>query len=84
MAIRVYKPVTNGRRNASVNLHEEVTHTGRPEKSLVTALPEYGLGRILANNLSPTPLYPIFYAAIRTKMRRSTEALKGMLSPAGS
>ena len=40
MAIRVYKPVTNGRRNASVNLHEEVTHTGRPEKSLVTALPK--------------------------------------------
>ena len=42
MAIRVYKPVTNGRRNASVNLHEEVTHTGRPEKSLVTALPKTG------------------------------------------
>ena len=42
MAIRVYKPVTNGRRNASVNLHEEVTHTGRPEKSLVTALPTTG------------------------------------------
>ena len=32
MAIRVYKPVTNGRRNASVNLHEEVTHTGRQRK----------------------------------------------------
>ena len=67
-----------------------LTHDGATQRwrlcyaSLVTALPEYGLGRILANNLSPTPLYPIFYAAIRTKMRRSTEALKGMLSPAGS
>ena len=40
MAIRVYKPVTNGRRT-SVNLHEEVTHTG-VQKSLVTALPKTG------------------------------------------
>ncbi|MFM7051057.1 MAG: 50S ribosomal protein L2 [Planctomycetota bacterium] len=34
MAIRVYKKVTNGRRNASVNLHSEVTKK-RPEKSLL-------------------------------------------------
>jgi large subunit ribosomal protein L2 len=34
MAIRVYKPVTNGRRNASVNLQSEVTKK-KPEKSLL-------------------------------------------------
>ena len=34
MAIRVYKPTTNARRNMSVNLHEEVTRT-KPEKSLL-------------------------------------------------
>jgi large subunit ribosomal protein L2 len=41
MAIRVYKPVTNSRRNASVNLHVEVTKT-KPEKSLLRALPKTG------------------------------------------
>ncbi len=34
MAIRIYKPTSPGRRNASVNLHTEVTKT-RPEKSLL-------------------------------------------------
>lgn len=34
MAIRVYKPTTPGRRNASVNLHSEVTKF-KPEKSLL-------------------------------------------------
>jgi len=33
MAIRIYKKTTNGRRNASVNMHAEVTRT-KPEKSL--------------------------------------------------
>jgi large subunit ribosomal protein L2 len=37
MAIRVYKRVTNGRRNASVNLHSEVTKKS-PEKSLLAPL----------------------------------------------
>ena len=37
MAIRVYKKVTNGRRNASVNLHAEVTKKS-PEKSLLAPL----------------------------------------------
>lgn len=37
MAIRVYKRVTNGRRNASVNLHSEVTKK-TPEKSLLAPL----------------------------------------------
>ncbi|MCE2882759.1 MAG: 50S ribosomal protein L2 [Planctomycetaceae bacterium] len=37
MAIRVYKKVTNGRRNASVNLHSEVTKKS-PEKSLLEPL----------------------------------------------
>src|SRR5262249_34569799 len=41
MAIRIYKPVTNGRRNASVNLHSEVTKK-RPEKSLLKPLPKSG------------------------------------------
>lgn len=41
MAIRVYKPVTAGRRNASVNLHAEVTKK-RPEKSLLRPLPRTG------------------------------------------
>ncbi len=34
MAIRLYKPTTNARRGASVNLHIEVTKT-KPEKSLL-------------------------------------------------
>ena len=41
MAIRVYRPTTAGRRNASVNTHEEVTKYG-PEKSLTTPLPKKG------------------------------------------
>jgi len=41
MAIRVYKPVTNARRNASVNLHVEVTKR-TPEKSLLTPLHKTG------------------------------------------
>jgi large subunit ribosomal protein L2 len=41
MAIRIYKPTTNGRRNASVNLHEEVTKR-RPEKSLLRPLKSSG------------------------------------------
>ncbi|MEE8535778.1 MAG: 50S ribosomal protein L2 [Kiloniellales bacterium] len=41
MAIRIYKPTTNGRRHASVNLHVEVTKT-RPEKSLLRPLPRRG------------------------------------------
>ncbi len=41
MAIRVYKPTTNGRRNASVNLHVEVTKN-TPEKSLLKPLKKTG------------------------------------------
>ncbi len=41
MAIRVYKPTSAGRRNASVNLHVEVTKT-KPEKSLTRPLPKTG------------------------------------------
>ncbi len=41
MAIRVYKPTSPGRRNASVNLNEEVTKTV-PEKSLLRPLPKKG------------------------------------------
>jgi large subunit ribosomal protein L2 len=41
MAIRVYKPTTNGRRNMSVNLHAEVTKK-TPEKSLVRPLKRTG------------------------------------------
>ncbi len=41
MAIRVYKPTSAGRRNASVNLHVEVTKT-RPEKSLTRPLNKKG------------------------------------------
>jgi large subunit ribosomal protein L2 len=37
MSIRVYKPITNGRRNASVNIHAEVTRKS-PEKSLLAPL----------------------------------------------
>jgi large subunit ribosomal protein L2 len=37
MPIRVYKPTTNARRNASVNLHAEVTKR-EPEKSLLAPL----------------------------------------------
>ena len=41
MAIRNYKPTTPGRRNASVNLHIEVTRS-KPEKSLLRPLPKKG------------------------------------------
>ena len=41
MPIRVYKPVTNGRRNASVNMHAEVTKKS-PEKSLLRPLHKTG------------------------------------------
>ncbi len=41
MPIRVYKPTSAGRRNASVNLHTEVTKTS-PEKSLCTPLKKSG------------------------------------------
>jgi large subunit ribosomal protein L2 len=41
MAIRVYKPTTPGRRNASVNLHVEVTKRS-PEKSLLAPLSKTG------------------------------------------
>ncbi len=41
MAIRVYKPTSAGRRNASVNLHEEVTKK-TPEKSLLIPITKNG------------------------------------------
>jgi large subunit ribosomal protein L2 len=41
MPIRYYKPVTNSRRNASVNVHAEVTKK-RPEKSLLRPLQKSG------------------------------------------
>ena len=50
MAIRVYKPVINGRRNASVNLHAEVTKKS-PEKRLLKPLPKSG-GRNVQGKLT--------------------------------
>ncbi len=41
MAIRVYKPTSAGRRNASVNTHEEVTRK-EPHKALLRPLPKKG------------------------------------------
>ncbi|MFG0325838.1 MAG: 50S ribosomal protein L2 [Phycisphaerales bacterium JB037] len=41
MAIRKYKPTSAGRRNASVNLHVEVTKT-EPEKTLLRPKPKKG------------------------------------------
>src|SRR5688572_26626412 len=41
MPIRVYKPTSAGRRNASVNMHAEVTKK-TPEKSLLRPLPKKG------------------------------------------
>lgn len=41
MAIRIYRPTSNGRRNASVNLHSEVT-SSTPEKSLLKPLKKTG------------------------------------------
>ena len=40
MAIRVYKPTTNGRRNMSVSTFEEIT-TSTPEKSLTTTIKKH-------------------------------------------
>ncbi len=50
MAIRVYKKTTNGRRNASVNMHIEVTRS-TPEKSLCRPLPRTG-GRNVQGKLT--------------------------------
>ncbi|MDD3027467.1 MAG: 50S ribosomal protein L2 [Erysipelotrichaceae bacterium] len=41
MAIKVYKPVTNGRRNMTSLTYEEIT-TNKPEKSLVVSLSKKG------------------------------------------
>jgi len=41
MAIRVYNPTSNGRRNASVNLYSEVTKTS-PEKTLLAPIKKTG------------------------------------------
>ncbi|MEZ6318974.1 MAG: 50S ribosomal protein L2 [Phycisphaerales bacterium] len=41
MAIRKYKPTSAGRRNASVNLNEEITKTS-PERALLRPLPKKG------------------------------------------
>ena len=41
MPIRIYKKTSAGRRNASVNLHAEVTKK-KPEKSLLRPLPKKG------------------------------------------
>lgn len=41
MGIRVYKPTSAGRRNASVNLNDEVTKKA-PEKNLLSPLPKKG------------------------------------------
>ena len=41
MAIRIYKPTTNARRNASVNLHVEVTKR-QPEKRLLRPINRTG------------------------------------------
>ena len=46
MPIRIYKPTSAGRRNASVNMHTEVTQTS-PQKSLLRPLPKKG-GRNLS------------------------------------
>lgn len=41
MPIRIYKPTSAGRRNASVNVHAEVTKSS-PERSLLRPLPKSG------------------------------------------
>ena len=38
MPIRIYNPTSAGRRNASVNMHSEVTKK-KPEKTLLSPLP---------------------------------------------
>lgn len=54
MAIRIYKPKTAGRRNASVNLYSEVTKT-KPEKSLLEKKSKTGgrnhHGKLTARNI---------------------------------
>ena len=42
MPIRIYRPTSAGRRNASVNIHAEVTTKKRPEKSLTEPLNRKG------------------------------------------
>jgi large subunit ribosomal protein L2 len=42
MPIRIYRPTSAGRRNASVNTHSEVTTSKRPEKSLTEPLNRKG------------------------------------------
>ena len=41
MAVKVYKPTTNGRRNMSVLVNDEIT-TSTPEKSLLAPLKKKG------------------------------------------
>ena len=41
MAIKIYKPTSNGRRNSSVNIREEIT-SATPEKSLLKPLKKKG------------------------------------------
>ncbi|MEM9419556.1 MAG: 50S ribosomal protein L2 [Planctomycetota bacterium] len=54
MAIRIYKPKTAGRRNASVNLYSEVTKT-KPEKTLLEKKSKTGgrnhHGKLTARNI---------------------------------
>lgn len=44
MGVKIYRPTTNGRRNASVNDYAEITHKykNRPEKSLIAPLRKTG------------------------------------------
>ena len=56
MAIKTYKPVTNGRRNMTSLTYEEIT-TNKPEKSLVSSCFSY-LERVI----------PIFYQLIFIKI----------------
>ena len=44
MAIKAYKPTTNGRRNMTSLTYEEIT-TNKPEKSLTIRLGRIGSGR---------------------------------------
>ena len=50
MAIKTYKPVTNGRRNMTSLTYEEIT-TNKPEKSLVAKINKNG-GRNNYHNTS--------------------------------
>ncbi len=53
MPIRVYKPTSAGRRNASVNMHAEVTKHA-PEKSLLLPKPKKGGRNRVASSQSFT------------------------------